>query len=230
MWKSLFFRKFLQGILDLHQDALYQHKLKRHTERSTEFPCSKCDKKFSLKCHLDAHIKVIHVLEPIACEICGKVLDNSIKLRNHIQYAHSGVVRKNEPKEYDKSDWTCPICSKVVVAHYKNKHLQIHKEPKYTCDICGRKLKTKKNLDQHMNIHMSKLDFKCEPCNKVFLLFLLALKIISGICVKRLASTTSQTIRRPSKRKLELFPCISCTATVLKHKLKFIKSIASEKC
>ena len=172
--EKFFLRNFLQGILDLHKAALYQHKLNKHTERSTEFSCSECDRKFSLKCHLDAHIKASHVLEPIACEICGNIYDNSHKLNSHITSVHSGVVRKYTYTP-DKSDWTCPICSKVVRACNKSYHLQVHKEPKYTCDICGKKIKTKPNFDQHMNIHMNILDFRCEPCNKVIFVILVKL-------------------------------------------------------
>ena len=146
-------------------DVLYRHKLKHHTKRSTEFPCSQCEKKFLYKYELDHHVKSVHLLEPSPCEICGKVFDNPTKLKAHLQTMHSG--KKRLPQSRDKSDWTCPICSKVVRACNKSSHLQVHEEPKFTCDICGKKIKTKYNFDQHMNIHMNILDYKCEPCNKV---------------------------------------------------------------
>ena len=151
-------------------DGLYRHKLKCHTKRSTEFPCSQCDKKFALKCQLDIHVKCAHLLDPSPCEVCGKIFDNPKKLKNHLRSMHSGKpVPKRNP---DKSDWTCPICSKVVMAYAKTRHLQIHEEPKYTCDICGKKIKTKHNFDHHMNTHMSVFNHRCEPCNKVRLIYL----------------------------------------------------------
>ena len=201
---------------DLHKATLYHHKLSKHTERSTEFSCSECDKKFKLKCHLDHHVKSTHLLEPIACEVCGNVFDNLVKLKRHIRNVHSGIVKqKKNPQNVDRSDWTCPICSKVVRAYLKATHLRTHEEPKYTCDICGKKIKTKNNFDQHMNIHMNVLNHRCEPCNKVFCALLLVMKIDSGISVKGRTSTTPQAIGRSSKRKLELFSLKSCTATDL---------------
>ena len=154
------------------KDSLHQHKLNYHTKRSTEFPCSQCDKKYSLKCHLDEHVKRAHLSDPSPCEVCGKIFDNPVKLKKHLDLVHSGKKRPPKRKyDLDKSDWTCPICSKVVMAYIKSSHLQVHKEPKYTCDICGKKIKTKNNFDQHMNIHMNILEHECEPCNKVFLLY-----------------------------------------------------------
>ena len=149
--------------------ALYQHKLK-HKERSTEFPCSYCGKKFPLQCNLNAHVKLCHHLDPKTCEICGKVFDNPERLKSHHYNVHSGVVHKKYTPKKDKSDWACPICGKVVAACSKRSHLQTHEEPKYTCDICGKKIKEKKTFEQHMNIHMNILDHRCEPCNKVILL------------------------------------------------------------
>ena len=149
-------------------DVLYRHKLKHHTKRSKpEFPCSQCEKKYSSKCQLNHHIKSAHVLEPSPCEICGKIFDNPTKLTAHFKTMHSAKKPERKPKRKNKSDWTCPICSKVVIADNKWSHLQVHKEPKFTCDICGKKIRTKNNFDQHMNIHMNILDYKCEPCNKV---------------------------------------------------------------
>ena len=53
----------------------------------------------------------------------------------------------------------------------KSSHLRTHEEPKYTCDICGKKIRKKDSFDQHMNIHMNVLEHKCEPCNKVVVLY-----------------------------------------------------------
>ena len=154
--------------------ALYRHNLNYHTTRSDEYPCSKCDRKFTVKSHLEQHIESVHLVDPRSCELCGKLFDNPQKLKNHIKNVHSGVQKK--PKKVDKSDWTCPTCGKIVATYLKWNHLQIHKEPKYTCDICGKKIKTKTCFDQHMNIHMNVLDHRCEPCNKVSLCCLVKLK------------------------------------------------------
>ena len=153
--------------------ALSQHIRLHHKKRSEEFPCFQCDRKFRLKSHLDAHVRLSHLVDPRTCEVCGKLIDNPQKLKLHIKTVHSGVEKK--PRKVDKSDWACPICGKVVNAYLKTKHLQTHEEAKYTCDICGKKIKTKNNFDQHMNIHMNILDFRCEPCNKVILMNLVKL-------------------------------------------------------
>ena len=176
--------------------------MNQHKQRSTEFPCLECEKKFALKCLLDQHIKSCHLFLPSTCEFCGKLFDNPRKLKSHTAFVHGGKVRKKP--EVDRSDWTCPICSSVVMAYKKSDHLKSHQEPKYTCDICGKKLKKKTSFDQHMNQHLSILDFKCEPCNKVILAFYSLLRNnenFSGICVQSCAISTYETVCCSSKRE-----------------------------
>ena len=168
--RQYFIKWYFGTSINCFEAALAAHKVNQHKQRSTEFPCLQCEKKFVLKCLLDQHIKSCHLFLPSTCEFCGKLFDNPRKLKSHTAFVHSGKVRKKP--EVDRSDWTCPICSSVVMAYKKSDHLKSHQEPKYTCDICGKKLKKKTSFDQHMNQHLSILDFKCEPCNKVtFLTF-----------------------------------------------------------
>ena len=201
--------------------ALSQHIRLHHKKRSEEFPCLQCDRKFRLKSHLDAHVRLSHLVDPRTCEICGKLFDNPQKLKAHIHNVHSGVQKK--PKKVDKSDWTCPTCGRIMAAYLKTKHLQTHEEPKYTCDICGKKIKKKTCFDQHMNIHMNVLDHRCEPCNKVFFCHLGRNKrLFSGISIKRCTSSTSEAIRCSSSRKAVVVFCctviqIFCNSTTGSH-------------
>ena len=104
-------------------------------------------------------------MEPVTCELCGQLCQNPEKLKSHLSYVHSGKVRKRAAD--DRTEWTCPTCNAVVKAYNKMAHLKTHEEPKYTCDICGKKIKLKKNFEHHMNQHLAVYDYKCEPCNKV---------------------------------------------------------------
>lgn len=72
-------------------------KLKRHhtvhlpDELKLVHPCQYCDKKFSKRVNVQAHIRAIHVCErPFVCEECGKSFQTKGALKEH-QITHSDV-------------------------------------------------------------------------------------------------------------------------------------------
>lgn len=43
-------------------------------------------------------------------------------------------------------------------------HLETHGEPRFECNICGKKLQTRANLNKHKYVHMDVRRFRCEIC------------------------------------------------------------------
>uniref|UniRef100_A0A8C2FP81 C2H2-type domain-containing protein n=1 Tax=Cyprinus carpio TaxID=7962 RepID=A0A8C2FP81_CYPCA len=73
---------------------------KSHIEKTYDYPCELCDKRFSARKHLQAHM-LVHTREKrYACEVCDKKFATSGNLNRH-KAGHTGV------KLYG-----CPICLK----------------------------------------------------------------------------------------------------------------------
>lgn len=47
-------------------------------------------------------------------------------------------------------------------------HMKDHCENEWLCHLCGRKLKTKRNLINHYFVHSGEKPFSCNDCGKVF--------------------------------------------------------------
>ena len=43
------------------------------------YPCTICNKVFTVRNYLNKHIRNFHVYEPSTCDICGKTYDNKTK-------------------------------------------------------------------------------------------------------------------------------------------------------
>ena len=48
------------------------------------------------------------------------------------------------------------------------KHILIHEEAQFSCDICDKKFTYKWNLESHKAIHSGEKSFKCETCGSAF--------------------------------------------------------------
>uniref|UniRef100_A0A182SDW1 C2H2-type domain-containing protein n=1 Tax=Anopheles maculatus TaxID=74869 RepID=A0A182SDW1_9DIPT len=130
-----------------------------HTERS--FPCTKCQKAFVSRSHLNAHIMVAHGTVP--CPQCQKVLASQGSLRKHLVAVH-GEGEKH----------VCEVCARVFRskqcfdAHRKEHEGRQH-EGKVQCDRCDVWLMNKYCLRKHMRrMHMQQAqeEVACGTCGK----------------------------------------------------------------
>ena len=70
-----------------YKPNLDSHKASKHGGLRP-FQCQECDSRYRRKCELDMHIKRIHTINPVVCDICGKTLKNTFKLRGHKEKVH----------------------------------------------------------------------------------------------------------------------------------------------
>ena len=121
---------------------LTRHKNLKHSDENKSFVCSidNCFQKFSIKQHLDRHIKTIHFGERLGCEECGIFFNKKTLFAKHISTVHSA------PKPF-----LCPVedCGKGFFRETDlRKHEKIvHESPndQSTCSTTSKK--RRKNIE-----------------------------------------------------------------------------------
>ena len=108
-----------------------------------------------LKRHIKRHTRE----KAVACNICGKMINNK-GLENHIKI-HTG----------DKSH-VCPQCAKTFIESGNLvRHMRVHTgERPYLCNYCGKTFKQMLGLRRHhKKTHSgSSLTFPCDGCEQSF--------------------------------------------------------------
>lgn len=79
--------------------------------------------------------------------------------------------RKERSTRYNRPIQQCNLCGKDFVSKiYLDRHIENHAwfPSIYECDICGRKIKEKKDLMDHMRHMHTGIKFPCKICGKEF--------------------------------------------------------------
>ncbi|XP_052745590.1 zinc finger protein 26-like isoform X2 [Bicyclus anynana] len=164
------------GLLDIHMNLHYSNhvcfkcgdtflsvsRLDKHmtTHKTGNFPCTKCDKSFSLNYYLTRHVNLVHNQKTPKCVYCKKNVEGPMHL--HISEEHSEKVKP----------LTCEVCGKVFtwkpyfVAHMRRNHIGVKK---YKCEHCPKKFIKPYELKTHSITHtrLSRL-FECGACKATF--------------------------------------------------------------
>ncbi|KAH8312273.1 hypothetical protein KR044_010025 [Drosophila immigrans] len=133
-------------------------KIEQRTKVDKNTYCELCDKTLSSAGALKLHREGMHEnAKPFICDHCGKQLKTITALNEHL-------LVHTEERPFD-----CSICK----AAFKNKarlkvHYQTHEEPNYICNICGKKLQTRRTWNMHKLVHSEDRKFKCDVCGALF--------------------------------------------------------------
>uniref|UniRef100_A0A6P4E3Z8 Zinc finger protein weckle n=1 Tax=Drosophila rhopaloa TaxID=1041015 RepID=A0A6P4E3Z8_DRORH len=120
--------------------------------------CDLCNKTLSSATALKLHKEGIHQnVKPYICDSCGKQLKTITALNEH-KLVHT-----------DNRPFECTVCK----ASFKNRarlkaHHQIHAEPSFVCNICGKKLQTRRTWNMHKVVHSEERRLKCDVCGALF--------------------------------------------------------------
>ncbi|KAH8362041.1 hypothetical protein KR200_004892 [Drosophila serrata] len=120
--------------------------------------CDLCNKTLSSATALKMHKEGMHNnVKPFICDSCGKQLKTITALNEH-KLVHT-----------DNRPFECTTCK----ASFKNlarlkAHNQIHAEPSFVCNICGKKLQTRRTWNMHKVVHSEERRLKCDVCGALF--------------------------------------------------------------
>lgn len=128
--------------------SLNLHKQKEH--ELGDFPCSRCNEKFSTKPILKAHILKIHA-DKITCEVCGKLCPPGVYFSHHMK-AHRLV--------------TCPIegCGRVSNKRKIKGHIELYHQPpeNLPCPTCSTVFTKRERLKSHIRLQHTSVEMKCK--------------------------------------------------------------------
>ena len=139
--------------------------LKAHIKTVHEdvrYNCGKCDKSFSHKGTLKAHIKTVHEDVRYNCGKCDKSFTQKSHLNSHIQSAHENV--------HENVQYNCEKCDKNFSKNSNlNAHIKsAHENVRYNCEKCDKSFSQKKNLNTHIRSIHENVRYNCEKCDKSF--------------------------------------------------------------
>ncbi|XP_017142850.1 zinc finger protein weckle [Drosophila miranda] len=141
-----------------HIDQEECQRIVRKVKMDKNTSCDLCHKTLSSVSALRLHKEGMHEnVKPFVCDSCGKQLKTLTALNEH-KLVHT----ESRPFE-------CPVCK----AGFKNRarlkvHCQIHEDPSFICNICGKKLQTRRTWNMHKVVHKEERNLKCEVCGALF--------------------------------------------------------------
>ncbi len=127
-------------------------------ERSAEFVCRFCKKRFKKLGYLNEHMKNHLNMREYQCPQCDKAFNTKNILKMHM-LVHESVGQH-----------VCEICHKSFKRLSTMKiHIQGHlNQREFRCTECGKEFNARTLLTMHMKTHENTGKFACAHCKKVF--------------------------------------------------------------
>lgn len=183
------------------KSVLQNHMVFVHSDER-KFGCNICSKSFKkrslLRLHEISHLsspergliqtkKVVKVVDPEVCQLCGKIFSGPQSYMSHLRthsddrpykcdvceksFKHSSTYYQHKRSHSDVRAYKCNICEKTFKkgpTYYQ--HMRSHSDARpFACDVCGKCFKTNMFREQHTRqIHLDIRPYKCDVCDMRF--------------------------------------------------------------
>uniref|UniRef100_A0A1A7WKY9 Zinc finger and BTB domain-containing protein 41 n=1 Tax=Iconisemion striatum TaxID=60296 RepID=A0A1A7WKY9_9TELE len=184
--------------LHASRKTLAKHVKRFHPEQTQEFfaarkkktegwKCTICSKTFSRRPHLQEHM-ILHTQDrPFKCSSCDEFFRSRFARLKHQEKHHLGPFpceicgrqfndtgnkkRHIECTHGGKRKWTCFVCGKSVRERTTlREHLRIHSgEKPHLCSICGQSFRHSSSYRLHLRVHHDDKRYECDECGKTFI-------------------------------------------------------------
>ncbi|CRK86917.1 CLUMA_CG000738, isoform A [Clunio marinus] len=151
-----------------HKESLRQHILYCHEDKP--FSCTSCGKSFNWKRGLKIHTcnyfkKSVRSTKKYECDFCGKMFQVQRRLAMHMD-----THRENRTKDHH-----CVVCESSFfhMESLRNHIFQNHEVNLFSCSLCRKTFKLKRNLESHICRYVQELNDSqqfthCQVCGKIF--------------------------------------------------------------
>ncbi|XP_018532766.1 zinc finger and BTB domain-containing protein 41 [Lates calcarifer] len=169
-----------------HPDHIQEFLTKR--KRKTEgWKCAICLKTFTRRPHLQEHMILHSQDRPFKCSFCDEYFKSRFARLKHQEKYHLGPFpceicgrqfndtgnrkRHIECTHGGKRKWTCFICGKSVRERTTlREHMRIHSgEKPHLCSICGQSFRHGSSYRLHLRVHHDDKRYECDECGKTFI-------------------------------------------------------------
>ncbi|MEQ2251377.1 hypothetical protein ILYODFUR_010305 [Ilyodon furcidens] len=156
-------------------------------KKSEGWKCAICLKTFSRRPHLQEHM-ILHTQDrPFKCSFCDEYFKSRFARLKHQEKYHLGPFpceicgrqfndtgnkkRHIECTHGGKRKWTCFVCGKSVRERTTlREHLRIHSgEKPHLCSICGQSFRHSSSYRLHLRVHHDDKRYECDECGKTFI-------------------------------------------------------------
>ncbi|XP_039590931.1 zinc finger and BTB domain-containing protein 41 [Polypterus senegalus] len=156
-------------------------------KKAEGWKCDICNKSFTRRPHLEEHM-ILHTQDrPFKCAYCDDHFKSRFARLKHQEKFHLGPFpcdicgrqfndtgnrkRHIECTHGGKRKWTCFICGKSVRERTTLKeHLRIHSgEKPHLCSICGQSFRHGSSYRLHLRVHHDDKRYECDECGKTFI-------------------------------------------------------------
>ncbi|XP_051253635.1 zinc finger and BTB domain-containing protein 41 isoform X2 [Dicentrarchus labrax] len=169
-----------------HPDHIQEFFTKKK-RKSEGWKCAICLKTFTRRPHLQEHM-ILHTQDrPFKCSFCDEYFKSRFARLKHQEKFHLGPFpceicgrqfndtgnrkRHIECTHGGKRKWTCFVCGKSVRERTTlREHLRIHSgEKPHLCSICGQSFRHGSSYRLHLRVHHDDKRYECDECGKTFI-------------------------------------------------------------